>query len=62
MKRRRAENQPSDPERGAQQPWQAARPEAVARARQLIQDKNYPSKEVMDSVAELLVKKLKPSK
>ena len=36
------------------------RPEKVARARELVRDENYPSPEVIDSVANLLAKHLQP--
>jgi hypothetical protein len=36
------------------QPWQAVRPEKIERARELIRDENYPSKEILESVADLL--------
>jgi hypothetical protein len=40
------------------QPWQAMRPEKVERARKLIQDENYPSIQILGSVADLLAKRL----
>jgi hypothetical protein len=42
-----------------QKVWQESRPEKVQRARRLIEDKGYPSKEVLQTVADLLSKKLK---
>lgn len=39
-------------------PWQCIRKARVARAKVLVRDKNYPSKEVLKSVAELLAKHL----
>ena len=38
----------------------SVRPEKVARARRLAQDENYPSTEIIDSVADLLAKHLQP--
>ena len=40
--------------------WHSTRPAKVARARKLAADPDYPSKEVLDSVAELLADKLDP--
>jgi hypothetical protein len=37
-----------------------SRSEKVERARRLIEDKSYPSKKVLQSVADLLSKRLKP--
>ena len=39
-------------------PWQSIRKARVARAKALVKDKNYPSKEVLKSMAELLAKHL----
>ena len=39
---------------------QEVRPEKVARARRLVQDENYPQREVIESVAELLARHLQP--
>jgi hypothetical protein len=38
----------------------SVRPEKIARAKRLVQDENYPSQGVLDSVAELLAKHLRP--
>jgi len=45
-------------------PWQSvlsARADEVKRARQLLQDPDYPSKKTLDAVAELLAQHLDPS-
>ena len=38
--------------------WRDARPEKVAKARRLVQDKSYPSRQVLESVADLLAEHL----
>lgn len=43
-----------------QRPWQAIRPEKVARGRELAADPDYPSAEVMTKVAQLLARHLEP--
>jgi hypothetical protein len=40
------------------QPWQAVRPDKVERARKLVQDPNYPSIQILESIADLLAKRL----
>lgn len=44
----------------AGKPWLAVRKGKVARARRLLRDSNYPPPEVLDSVARLLARHLKP--
>lgn len=44
----------------AGKPWLDVRKEKVARARRLVRDSNYPPPEVLDSVAGLLARHLKP--
>ena len=43
---------PEEPAGGL--PWETVRPDKVAKAKQLVQDENYPSKEVLEKVADLL--------
>jgi len=62
MKRRRKRVEASGEGVQSARLWDATRAEKVAHARRMLQDKNYPSKEILDSVADLLAKKLKPSK
>jgi len=45
-----------------QQTWQSVRTAEVARARQLVQDDQYPSRQVLESVAELLAQHLPEAK
>jgi hypothetical protein len=40
----------------AEKPWEASRKEKVTQAKRLLQDANYPSNEVVRSVAGLLAK------
>jgi len=46
----------------AAKPWHTVRAEKVARARQLLQDKGYPSRQVLESVGQLIAKGLKAPK
>ena len=62
MKQRRPKAEASGESVPGIKPWHATRTEKVVQARRLIQDKNYPSKEILDSVANLMAKKLKRSK
>ena len=47
---------------GEVQPWQEVRPEKIDRARELIRDESYPSKEILESVADLLANGLHKGK
>ena len=47
---------------GEVQPWQEVRPEKIERARELIRDESYPSKEILESVADLLANGLDKGK
>ncbi|HEU0009880.1 MAG TPA: hypothetical protein VFT34_08700 [Verrucomicrobiae bacterium] len=64
MKRKRLSAKPPPSKRGGQptagKPWLAVRKAKVARARRLLADPNYPSPKVLDSVARLLAKHLRP--
>jgi len=62
MKRRRKRVEASGEGVPSSKPWDVTRAEKVAHARRVVQEKGYPSKEILDSVADLLAKKLKPSK
>jgi hypothetical protein len=62
MKRRRKRAESSSERVPSARPWNATRAEKVAHARRVIQDKNYPSREILDSIAHLLAKKLKSPK
>ena len=42
-------------------PWQENRPSKVARAKKLLRDPSYPTPEIMQSVADLLARKLERS-
>jgi hypothetical protein len=56
--RRAQKAQPSIVPAMAKGSWKESRPEAVARARKLLKDPNYPSAKVMNSVAKLLARHL----
>jgi len=64
VKRNRRPAKPPPPKRGGQppagKPWLAVRKGKVARARRLIADPKYPSPKVLDSVARLLARHLRP--
>ncbi len=49
-------------ERPGPQPWQSIRPDKLGKARRLVQDKKYPSKKVLESVAGLLADHLPAAK
>jgi hypothetical protein len=49
-----------DVELSGDQPWGYVRTGKVRRARQLVQDRNYPTPDVVRSVAALLAKHLSP--
>ena len=49
------------PRKGAPE-WKSIRAATVARARKLVADPNYPSKKVMERVADLLARKLGAAK
>ena len=51
---------PSSPEIESGESWQSIRPVKVARARKLVANPDYPSKAVLESVANLLADKLDP--
>src|SRR5262245_47349493 len=40
------------------QPWKSVRPSKVAKAKVLSRDRSYPSRQVMESVAELLAERI----
>jgi len=54
-------SEPTEQTRG-QQTWQSVRPVEVERARRLVQDDQYPSRQVLESVAELLAQHLPEAK
>ena len=52
-----APEQPAGP-----QPWQSIRPAKVAKARRLVRDEAYPSRKILNSVAEILAENLPEAK
>lgn len=63
IKRKPGTTQPSAKRAGQQastKPWLAVRKGRVARARKLLDDPNYPPPKVLESVARLLAKHLRP--
>ena len=45
-----------------EEPWQSVRAEKVARAKELLREKGYPSRRILESVGELMAKGLKAPK
>jgi len=62
MTRRRGKSSKRKTTSATEKPWQTVRAEKVARARQLLQDKCYPSRQVLESVGQLIAKGLKVPK
>jgi hypothetical protein len=56
---RRAPKPPADDQPAGPHAWQSIRKSKVTRARELVKEKGYPSKEVLESVAKLLARHLK---
>ncbi len=52
---------PTKKKASTKQSWNSVRASEVARARILMQNKDYPSPRIMEAVAELLARNLKPS-
>jgi hypothetical protein len=50
----------SDEQATGPQAWQSVRKSRIARAKQLLKEKDYPPEEILESVARLLARHLKP--
>jgi len=57
-RRRKKEKATSSEDGPAGQPWKGVRPAKVAKAKLLLRDASYPSRKVVESVAELLAEHL----